>query len=59
MAKLTKSKKLKKHETIMLELRRRRKSNDQHCYLNSCGITPYMEGSNKILDDMIEFIEKL
>jgi hypothetical protein len=52
-------KKIKKHEQILLELKRRKKMNDRYCDLNSCSPTPYMDGSNKILDEMIEYIEKL
>ena len=42
-----------------MELKRLRKMNDKFCYLNVCPPTPYMEGSNKIIDDMINYIEKL
>ena len=52
-------KKIKKHVKILEELKHRRKGNDQHCIQNSCGATPYMEGSNKIIDEMIVFIENL
>ena len=52
-------KKIKKKEQILLELKRRRKRNDNYCNLNGDTPTPYMDGSNKIIDEMIEFIEKL
>ena len=52
-------KKIKKHEQILLELKRRKKMNDRYCDLNSCSPTSYMDGSNKIIDEMIEYIEKL
>ena len=51
--------KSKKHEYILLELRRRREMNARYCDLNSCLPSSYMEGSNKIIDDMIEYIENL
>jgi len=52
-------KKIEKIEEVILELKRRRKRNDEYCYVNSCSPTPYMDGSNKILDDIIEYIENL
>jgi hypothetical protein len=52
-------KKIKKHVKILEELKHRRKGNDQDCIRNSCEATSYMQGSNKILDDMIVFIENL
>ena len=52
-------KKVKKHVEILEELKRRRKGNDQFCQMNDCRASDYMKGSNKIIDDMIEFIEKL
>jgi len=51
--------KIKKHVKILQELRRRRISNNRYRELNDCEATPYMDGSNKIIDDMIVFIEKL
>jgi hypothetical protein len=51
--------KTKKHEQILLELKRRRKMNDSYCDLNDCSPTPYMDGSNKIIDVIIDYIEKL
>jgi len=41
--------KIKKHEQILLELKRRKKMNDRYCDLNSCSPTSYMDGSNKII----------
>lgn len=52
-------KKIKKHEQILTELKRRKKSNDLFCQLNDCSPTPYMDGSNNVIDEMIEYIEKL
>lgn len=51
--------KFKKHKKILLELIRRRKINDRYCDLNNCPPTSYMDGSNKIIDEMINYIEKL
>jgi len=55
----TSKKKIKKHEDILLELKRRRNMNDKYCYFNSITPSSYMEGSNKIIKEMIEFIENL
>ena len=49
----------KKHKKILDELKRLRKSNDRYGYMNDCAPTPYMDGSNKIINEMITFIEKL
>jgi hypothetical protein len=46
-------------EIILLEIKRRRNSNDRYCEQNSCSPNHYMEGSNKILDDMVEYIKDL
>jgi len=51
--------KIKKHKKILSELKIRRKMNDKHCELNNISSTPYMDGSNKVLDDMIDYIQKL
>lgn len=59
MVKLTESKKLKKHERIMLELKRRRRVNDTYCDINSCDATEYMNGSNDTLNALIDFVENL
>ena len=50
---------IKKHEQILLELKQRRKKNDRYCDLNSCIPTPYMDGSNKIIDEMIDYIKNI
>jgi hypothetical protein len=50
---------MKKHKRTLEELKSKRKSNDRYCNLNDCAPTPYMDGSNKIIDEMITFIEKL
>jgi len=46
-------------ENILFELKRKKILNDDYCNLNSVEITPYMEGSNRILDEMIIFVENL
>jgi len=46
-------------EKIYSELIRKRKANDLFCDINSCSSSPYMDGSNKILDDMIKYVEEL
>lgn len=51
--------KIKKHQLILSELKRRRKENNDSCEINNCPPTLYMKGSNRILDEMIVFIEKL
>jgi hypothetical protein len=56
---MTMEEKVKKHVKILEELKHRRMANELHCKLNSCEATSYMQGSNKILDDMIVFIENL
>lgn len=53
------SKKIKKSKRILAELKNRKRINENYCDFNSCSPSPYMEGSNKILNEMIEFIEKL
>lgn len=50
---------MEKHELILKELRIRLDNNNKYCLLNSCSPNPYMEGSNKVLLDMIEFIKNL
>jgi len=50
---------MKKHELILKELKRRRNHNITYCNINSCEPTPYMYGANNVIDDMINFIEKL
>lgn len=52
-------KKKKKHELILAELESKRKRNDKYCDLNDCQPTSYMNGSNKILDEMIKFVKEL
>lgn len=52
-------KKHKKHKQILLELKRKKKANEKYCDLNDCTPTPYMDGSNKIINEMIEYIKKL
>lgn len=52
-------KKIKKHQKILLELKRKRKMNEMYCDLNNCSPTPYMDGSNKTIDEMIEYIERI
>ena len=50
---------MKKHKKILEELKLKRRSNNRYCYINDCLPTPYMDGSNKIINEMIKFIEKL
>jgi hypothetical protein len=50
---------MEKHEEILKELERKRKANNRHCELNDCPATPYMEGANRVLDEMIEFVKCL
>ena len=50
---------MEKHELILKNLRERLNSNNRFCMLNNCPPGPYMEGANKILSDMIEFIKNL
>jgi len=52
-------KKINDKETILKELRRRRKAKDRYLELNDCSSTPYMDGANKELDELIDFVEKL
>jgi len=49
----------KKHIKVQEELERIRKANDKYCEQNGCGPSDYMQGQNKLIDDMIIFIEKL
>ena len=53
------SKKLKKHEVILAELKRKLKANHLACNLNDITASNYMTGSNRVLIEMIHFIEKL
>lgn len=50
---------MKKHKIILEKLIIERKSNDRFCDMNNCPPTLYMEGSNKIINEMIKFIKKL
>jgi hypothetical protein len=54
-----KKKKLKKHELILAELKRKLKANHLYCEIND-DITAnyYMTGSNRVLIEMIQFIEE-
>lgn len=51
--------KTKKHEKILLELIRKKERNDRFCLVNNCSPSSFMEGSNVVIDDMINFIEDL
>jgi hypothetical protein len=53
------SKKLNKHELILAELKRKLKANHLECNLNDVTANNYMTGSNKVLIEMIYFIENL
>jgi len=50
---------MKKTEKILLALKADRRLNDTHCTLNNCSPSQYMQGSNKILDDYIIYVENL
>jgi len=52
-------KKLKKHEIILNELKRKRKANKLFCDMNNCEPTDYTRGQNIVLDEMIKFVEDL
>jgi hypothetical protein len=49
----------KKHIKVQEELERIRRANDLYCQMNNCEASDYMQGQNKLIDDMIIFIEKL
>jgi hypothetical protein len=49
----------KKHIKVQDELIRIRKNNELYCQMNDCEANDYMQGQNKLIDDMIIFIEKL
>lgn len=49
----------KKHEIILNELHNMAERNDSYCMINSCEPTPYMDGNNKAIADLIKFIKKL
>lgn len=50
---------MKKHKIILRELKSRRDSNHKHCEQNSSKPTDFMLGSNKELDHLINFVEKM
>ena len=49
----------KKIELILSNLSKRRELNDLYCNINDCPPTKYIEGSNKVLDEMIIFVNNL
>ena len=48
-----------KHKKILKELERKRSQNNTHCVINDCEPSPFMQGANTVINEMIEFIEKL
>ena len=51
--------KKEKHVEIIDEMKRRRKSNDTFCNMNDCAPSDYMRGVNDVLDELINYSEKL
>ncbi len=41
-------------EDFMVDLKQQRKANDRYCFMNDCAANDYMQGANKILDDIID-----
>lgn len=58
MGQKKKTKKFKKHEQILSLLKQWRKANEIHSDMNDCLPSSFMEGCNRVYDDMIEYIEK-
>jgi hypothetical protein len=51
--------KKKKHELILMYLKRQRSHLERYCEMNNCEPTPYMEGSLKIINETLEYINSL
>jgi hypothetical protein len=50
---------MKKYEKILESLRLKRELNDKYCEQNSCSPSSYMQGSNLILDELIEELKSM
>ena len=49
----------KKHEKIRAEIQRMERFDDQHCDINDCAPTEYMNGKKRVYVELLKFIDNL